>query len=65
MTAQLDPNWEWIEVVTFDSNRTMWLRGRCYHRRTAQVTSTVTGELLAYLCLSCDSQLPPEWSPDE
>jgi hypothetical protein len=52
----LDPRWEWINISTFDGGPE-YIKGACRHLTPAEVLSTVTGELLAYLCPDCDAQL--------
>lgn len=54
---QLDPRWEWINVTTI-SGPAEYVKGACRHLTPTEVRSTVTGELLAYLCPDCDAQLP-------
>lgn len=36
--------------------------GPCAHRNRADVTSAVTGALLAQLCVDCSRQLPADWA---
>ena len=35
--------------------------GRCVHRRIKQVRD-VTDELVGWLCVGCDTRLPPDWA---
>lgn len=35
--------------------------GPCSHAARVDVDSTVTGEVLAQLCLGCGRQLPSDW----
>ncbi|WP_318205373.1 hypothetical protein [Streptomyces sp. SCL15-4] len=57
MSADLDPRWDWVEITTVGYG-TEYLRGACRHLTPTEVRSTVTDELLAYLCPDCDAQLP-------
>lgn len=34
----------------------------CRHKHVVPVTLSLTGELVAFICLDCDRQLPAEWS---
>lgn len=54
---KLDPRWEWIDVTTV-AGPPEYVKGACHHLTPAEVRSTVTGELLAYLCPDCNAQLP-------
>lgn len=56
----LDPRWEWLELQTFDNAEPKYVRGHCLHLDAVPVES-VTGELVAHLCVTCDTQLPAEW----
>lgn len=56
--TELDPNWEWVEIQYFGERDPVYVRGRCNHLETEPVT-TVTGEPVAQLCITCDAQLPP------
>jgi hypothetical protein len=56
---ELDPRYDWYEVPDFGRAEPGWIRGRCRHIDVVPVTSCVTGEHLARLCLTCDAQLPP------
>jgi hypothetical protein len=51
---QLDPRWEWVECPALGMPTT-WIKARCLHRDVIPVES-VTGEVLAHLCLTCDTQ---------
>jgi hypothetical protein len=57
--AGLDPRWEWHEIRLMGQRDPIWIKGRCNHLEAVPVTSCVTGEELAQLCLTCDGQLPP------
>lgn len=57
--AELDPRWQWIEITEMGSRDPVYLKGPCRHLEAVPVTSCVTGEELAQLCLTCDGQLPP------
>jgi hypothetical protein len=56
--AEFDPRWEWVEVTAISDRERQWIKGRCNHLDTVSVT-TVTGEHVAQLCRTCDTQLPP------
>lgn len=58
-----DPRWEWLDVTTIDGKGPAWIRGRCRHTEVVDVSSCVTGEILARLCTTCDEQLPPPGAP--
>jgi hypothetical protein len=58
MEQQLDPRWEWIEVTRFGDPEREYIRGRCLHTEVVPVES-VTGGVVAQLCRTCDTQLPP------
>lgn len=53
---ELDPRWEWHRAQAFGMPD-RYVRGRCNHLETEPVTS-VTGEEVARLCRTCDTQLP-------
>jgi hypothetical protein len=45
---------ERVEVSYLGSRGSSFVPGTCRHVHVEQVTSSVTGETLAYLCLCCD-----------
>ena len=53
--ADLDPRWDWIEVPEFGARSPRYIRGMCRHTELVPVES-VTGEVVAKLCLTCDRQ---------
>lgn len=53
----LDPRWQWINITTLSDATPQYVRGLCNHLETVPVES-VTGETVAHLCLTCDTQLP-------
>ena len=55
---QLDPRWEWIDVTRLGDPGPKYIRGRCLHTEVVPVES-VAGEVVAQLCRTCDTQLPP------
>ena len=55
---ELDPRWEWFDVTIVGDHERRYVKGRCHHMETIPVESMVTGETLARLCLTCDSQIP-------
>lgn len=60
MSEPNDPRWEWIEKPRRMSDRHVtYAKGRCHHIDAVPVASA--GETVAYLCLTCDQQLPAEW----
>jgi hypothetical protein len=52
--VERDPRWEWIPVPTY-GNPDLVVQGRCHHVEVVPVES-VTGEVVAQLCLTCDAQ---------
>lgn len=61
MTTDLDPRWEWIEIVRFGEPEPTFVRGACRHLEAVPVESG--GDTVAHLCTTCDTQLPAEWRP--
>lgn len=57
MSAPDDPRFEWVQVLDA-GGRTEWVRGACNHLEPVEVRGVVDGELLAFLCTDCDTQLP-------
>lgn len=53
--TDLDPRFEWIEMVTFGQAEPEYVRGACRHLETVPV-ETIDGEHVANLCLTCDQQ---------
>jgi len=51
-----DPRWEWC-LVQGAGVPDMWIKARCKHTEVIPVES-VTGETVAQLCLTCDTQFP-------
>ena len=60
MSGPDDPRFEWIECPTA-GGRTEWIRGACNHLEPVEIHGVVDGELLAFLCTDCDTQLPANW----
>lgn len=56
----LDPRWQWIEERTFGDPEPTYVRGSCNHLDVVPVESG--GLVVAHLCLTCDAQLPGEWT---
>ncbi len=54
----LDPRWDWVEVHNIGRVEPHYVPGRCNHLELEPVTS-VSGEVVAQLCRTCDAQLPP------
>lgn len=38
-----------------------WVPEPCRHRVTTPVDESLTGAIVAHLCLDCDAQLPADW----
>jgi hypothetical protein len=55
--VERDPRWEWVHVPTY-GDPDQWVRGCCRHVEVVPVTS-VAGEVVAQLCLTCDGQFDP------
>lgn len=53
---ELDPRFEWVVVKSFDGHEE-YLKVGCHHLNVVTVES-VTGEVVAQLCIDCDEQLP-------
>jgi hypothetical protein len=53
----LDPRWEWIEIATRGERDPVYIKGPCRHLEIVPVES-VSGEVVARLCRTCDAQLP-------
>lgn len=56
-----DPRFDWVDVTTASDRNPQWIRGACNHLTPEPVHAHPTGELVAWLCPDCDTQLPPEW----
>ena len=54
--VELDPRWEW-KLVRGVGVPDRWVKVRCLHTEVERVKS-VTGEVVAQLCLTCDTQFP-------
>lgn len=54
MAADLDPRWDWVEISTFGQPGPEYIRGECRHTEIVPVESG--GELVAKLCVTCDTQ---------
>jgi hypothetical protein len=61
--ADLDPRWEWHHVCSADGTLDRWVRGGCNHLEVVNVDVALTGEVVARLCVTCDTQLPPPREP--
>jgi hypothetical protein len=57
MEPELDPRWEWHRNQALGMPD-RYVKIRCNHLELEPVTS-VTGEHVAQLCRTCDTQLPP------
>lgn len=55
--------WEWIELRTL-CGEVDYVKGRCKHLAITPVDLILTGEVVAQLCLNCNTQLPAEWQPE-
>jgi hypothetical protein len=60
MSALDDPRFEWVECLTV-GGLSEWIRGACNHLEPVEVRGVVDGDLLAFLCPDCDTQLPVHW----
>lgn len=60
--TQLDPRWDWIETTAISEANPTYLKGMCRHLEVEPVDAG-EGETVAYLCLTCGSQLPAGWQP--
>lgn len=54
----MDERWEWFEVSTL-GGESRWVGGRCLHTDLVPVESG--GSTVAWLCPTCDAQLPSGW----
>ena len=60
VVSSLDPRWEWITMHSLAGDE--WhVKSRCNHTEVVPVEAG--GEVIAHLCQTCDTQLPPEWRP--
>lgn len=51
-----------IPVYVEESDKPVaWIPEPCEHHDTVPVEAVVTGEVVAHLCVGCDTQLPPDW----
>lgn len=53
----LDPRWEWVETTTWGDPAPRYIKGACRHLDPIPVESVVTGETVAYLCPTCNTQI--------
>jgi hypothetical protein len=61
MSVELDPRWEWVEIWEMGKPGPIYIKGMCNHLpEEVEPVRTVTGELVAHLCRTCDEQLPAE-----
>jgi hypothetical protein len=59
-----DPRSEWVEITTFGAEEE-WIKGRCVHfDPVAVITVWPDEQLVAWLCVDCDAQLPASFRPD-
>jgi hypothetical protein len=66
-----DPRWEWIEITKFGDPGPVYMKGSCNHLDVVPVDArdwitrslAQDGEIIAHLCLTCDTQVPAEWRP--
>lgn len=52
-----DPRWEWAVITSGDGRLSRMVRVQCNHLEVVPVRAG--GEVVASLCLTCDTQLPP------
>ena len=50
-----DPHWEWVEVTVLSDPGPVYIKARCLHTEVVPIFS-VTDEVVAQLCLTCDTQ---------
>jgi hypothetical protein len=60
-SVELDPRWEWTLVQALGMPD-RWIKIRCLHTEIEPVTS-LAGETVAQLCLTCDTQFPAPDGP--
>lgn len=58
MSDEQDPRWEWVEVTRLGDPQRRYVKGYCNHLEVVPVESG--GDLVAILCLTCDTQLPAD-----
>lgn len=64
MPGPQDPRFEWVEITTWGGPE-QWIRGGCNHLTPEPVISAWPDEqLVAWLCVDCDAQLPSYFRPD-
>jgi hypothetical protein len=59
--VELDPRWEW-QLVRGLGVPDRWVKARCRHLEVEAVKS-LAGEVVAQLCLTCDTQFPAPREP--
>lgn len=59
----LDPRWQWVQIQALCETEPRYIKGPCNHLETVPVEqpARLGGEVVAWLCLTCDQQLPAEW----
>lgn len=55
--TDLDPHWEWAEIGIVGEVAVHYVKVRCLHLETVPV-DLLSGEVIAQLCLTCDTPLP-------
>lgn len=64
MPAPQDPRFEWVDISTHVLG-TEWIRGECNHLTPEPVITVWPDEqLVAWLCVDCDAQLPANYRPN-
>lgn len=59
--VELDPRWEW-QLVRGLGVPDRWVKARCRHLEV-EVVKSLAGEVVAQLCLTCDTQFPAPREP--
>jgi hypothetical protein len=58
MSVDLDPRWDWIEITAIGDHAPNYIKGMCRHTEVVPVEA-IDGNVVAQLCQTCDTQLPP------
>lgn len=64
MSIELDPHRDWVEITSWGDPEPRYILGRCNHIDLVPVED-VSGELVAWLCLTCDQQWIVGRHPDQ
>lgn len=55
---ELDPRWDWVQLNTCGDPNPIYVKAGCRHLEVIPVEN-VAGEVVAQLCLTCDTQFQP------